>query len=56
MTTMATPIQSLRALAEERKLKRYLCVCLESRRRTVGGVTVLPYATFLEGMWEGEYD
>lgn len=29
-------LKSLKALAEERKLKRYLCVCLEARRRQVG--------------------
>jgi predicted AAA+ superfamily ATPase len=45
-------LKSLRALAEERRLKRYLCVSLEQRRRTVAGVTVLPYAEFLEELWE----
>ena len=41
-------LKSLRALAEEKKLKRYLCVSLEARARTVEGVTVLPYKIFLE--------
>ena len=48
-------IKSLRAIAEERKLKRYLCVSLEPRMRTLGGVTVLPFKEFLEALWSGEY-
>jgi predicted AAA+ superfamily ATPase len=48
-------LKSLRALAEETRLKRYLCVSLEPRARTIGGVTILPYRTFLKGLWGGEY-
>jgi predicted AAA+ superfamily ATPase len=48
-------LKGLRALEEERKLKRYLCVCLEPRRRTIGKLQVLPYAEFLEALWDGEY-
>ncbi len=48
-------LKSLRALAEEKKLKRYLCVSLEPRRRQVGGVIVLPYRQFLEALWSGQY-
>jgi len=48
-------LKSLRALAEEKKLKRFLCVSLEPRRRKVGGVTVLPYEAFLQKLWSGEY-
>lgn len=48
-------VKSLRALAEERKLKRYLCVCLEPRPREVGGVRVLPLTDFLETLWGGQY-
>lgn len=55
-TISARDLKPLRALAEEKKLKRYLCVCLERRRRTVAGVTVLPYAEFLEALWGGEYE
>jgi predicted AAA+ superfamily ATPase len=51
----ATDLKSLKALAEERKLKRYLCVSLEARRRQVGEVTILPVRSFLNGLWEGEY-
>lgn len=48
-------LKSLRALAEEKKLRRYLCVCLEPRPRKAGGVAVLPYREFLEQLWNGEY-
>jgi len=48
-------IKSLRALAEEKRLKRYLCVSLEPRRRKIEGVMVLPFKEFLEALWSGEY-
>ena len=48
-------LKPLRALAEEEKLRRYLCVCLEPRRRRLGEVEVLPYAEFLGALWNGEY-
>ena len=48
-------IKPLRALAEEKKLKRYLCVSLEPRIREFEGVTVLPFREFLEALWSGEY-
>lgn len=48
-------LRSLRALAEERKLKRYVCVSLESRARTVEGVTIMPHRAFLEALWSDEF-
>ncbi len=48
-------LKSLRALAEEKKLKRYLCVCLEARARKTRDIVILPYKQFLEGLWNGEY-
>ena len=48
-------LKALRALAEEEKLRRYLCVCLEPRRRRAGLVDVLPYPEFLAALWNGEY-
>jgi predicted AAA+ superfamily ATPase len=51
----AQDLKALRALAEERKLKRYLCVSLEPRRREVESVSILPYAEFLQALWSGEY-
>jgi uncharacterized protein len=54
-TVSPQDLKSLRAFAEERRLKRYLCVSLEPRTRTVGDVTVLPYHAFLKALWAGEY-
>jgi predicted AAA+ superfamily ATPase len=48
-------LRSLRALAEESKLARYLCVSLESRPRHVEGIEVLPYSDFLARLWAGEF-
>ena len=48
-------VKSLRALAEEKNLKRYLCVSLEPRMRKFDGVIVFPYKEFLEALWSGEY-
>jgi predicted AAA+ superfamily ATPase len=47
-------LRSLRALAEEARLKRYLCVSLEPRRRQIEAITVLPYREFLDMLWGGE--
>ena len=51
----AYDLKPLQALAEEKKLKRYLCVSLEPRMRKIGDVTVLPYKEFLEALWSGRY-
>jgi predicted AAA+ superfamily ATPase len=48
-------IKSLRALAEEQQLKRYLCVSLEPRARILAGVTIVPFQEFLETLWGGGY-
>jgi len=48
-------LRSLRALAEEKKLKRYICVSLEARQRTVGDIAVVPYMKFLTSLWSGAY-
>lgn len=41
----------LRVLAEEQKLKRYICVSLEPVRRRSGGIDILPYREFLDLLW-----
>jgi predicted AAA+ superfamily ATPase len=51
----AQDIKPLTALAEEKGLKRYLCVSLEPRARKLAHVTILPYKDFLEALWEGAY-
>jgi predicted AAA+ superfamily ATPase len=48
-------LRPLRALGEERLLKRLLCVCFEPRPRQVEGISVLPLAHFLDALWAGEY-
>jgi predicted AAA+ superfamily ATPase len=48
-------IKSLRMLAEERKLKRYICVSMEPRRRKVGNIDILPYKEFLDLLWGEAY-
>lgn len=48
-------LRSLRALAEEKEQKHYLCVSLEPRPRKVGEVMILPYQEFLDRLWNGEY-
>lgn len=48
-------VKSLRALAEEKKLKRYLCVSLEPRMRKFEGITILPLREFLDALWSGKY-
>lgn len=47
----AADLRSLEALAEEATMSRWLCVCLEPRRRQVGRVTVLPWREFLAELW-----
>ena len=51
----AQDLRSLRALAEEKQLERYLCVSLEPRARKVDGISVLPIIEFLQALWSGEY-
>ena len=51
----AQDLKSLHALAEEKKLKRYLCVSLEPRRRQVRNIVILPYRQFLDALWDGEF-
>jgi predicted AAA+ superfamily ATPase len=48
-------LKSLRMLAEENQLKRYVCVSLEPRQRQVAGITILPVQEFLEALWSGSY-
>jgi len=51
----ARDLKSLRALAEEKQLKRYLCVSLEARARNIEDISILPIKEFLEALWSGEY-
>jgi len=51
----AQDLKSLRAFAEEKQLKRYLCVSLEPRARKIDGISVLPLTEFLESLWSKKY-
>ena len=48
-------LKSLKALAEEKRMRRYLAVSFEPRRRQVGEVMVLPWRVFLDKLWNGDY-
>ncbi len=48
-------LKSLQALAEEKVLKRLICVSLETRPRRVGNLLLLPWKHFLDALWSGEY-
>ena len=48
-------LKGLKALAEENQLKRFLCVAMVDRPRTVNGISVVPWAHFLDALWAGEY-
>jgi predicted AAA+ superfamily ATPase len=54
-TVSPQDVKSLRALADERKLKRYVCVSLEARPRRVDGLALVPVREFLDALWSGEY-
>lgn len=54
-TVSAQDVKSLRALAEERQLDRYVCVTLEPRPRRVDGIALMPVREFLDALWAGAY-
>ncbi len=48
-------LKGLKALAEEQRFHRYICVAMVDRPRTVDGITVLPWRHFFDALWAGEY-
>lgn len=46
-------LRGLRALQEEKLLKRYVVPSLETRSRTTDGIEILPWDDFLEMLWAG---
>jgi predicted AAA+ superfamily ATPase len=48
-------LRGLRALREEKLLKHYVMVCLETRPRVVDGIEILPWKNFLDRLWEGDF-
>jgi len=51
----SSDLKSLMAIAEEKKLKRYIAVSLEPRSRKIGEISILPYKQFLKELWAGKY-
>lgn len=51
----ARDLKSLLAIKEERKLKKYVCVCLDPRPRTADGIEIVPLEHFLDALWDGAY-
>ncbi|MFZ0131838.1 MAG: AAA family ATPase [Desulfobacterales bacterium] len=51
----AVDIKPLRMLAEEKILKRYICISLEPRKRKVGDIDILPYKEFLDLLWDNAF-
>jgi predicted AAA+ superfamily ATPase len=48
-------LRSLRALADERRFKRLLCVSLDARSRKAGEIAIVPLRRFLAELWGGVY-
>lgn len=48
-------LRSLRALAEETRFQRLICVSMEPRRRMVDGIEILPWREFLTLLWQDAY-
>lgn len=48
-------LRSLHVFKGEGLVKRYLCVCLESRPRRVEGIDIVLLSRFLHSLWEGDY-
>jgi predicted AAA+ superfamily ATPase len=49
-------LRSLKAIAEEKRLKHCICASLEKRSRRVDGIVILPYREFLANLWDGQYN
>lgn len=48
-------LKSLRTLAEEKTLKRFVCVTLEATPRMVGEIRLVPFEQFLGELWAGGF-
>jgi len=47
-------LKGLKAIAEEGRFKRFICVSLDKRPRKAGKIEILPYQEFLEMLWAGK--
>ena len=48
-------LRGIRALREEALLRNYIVASLVERPRAVDGIEVLPFDTFVERLWDGEW-
>ena len=48
-------LRGIKAIKEEKKLKRYVVISMEQRPRTVDGIQILPWEDFLQKLWAGEF-
>ena len=48
-------VRGLFAVAEEKAFKRLVCVSLSPRPQRAGRIEILPWADFLDALWEGEF-
>lgn len=48
-------LKGLRALAQERHIKKYVVVSFDPRRRVLDGIQVVPWREFLDGLWGREW-
>lgn len=56
-TTRVTPrhLTGLRALAEEKKMKRYFLVSQDQTPAKIQGIECIPWSQFLEKLWGGQF-
>jgi predicted AAA+ superfamily ATPase len=48
-------LKGLRALSEEMRLRRRIVVCRERRARRIDDIDVLPWADFLDALWDDQF-
>lgn len=53
-TVSPRDLRSLRALSQEGRMRRLLCVSLDVRPRREDGIEIVPVSIFLERLWSGE--
>ena len=49
-------LRGLRELRKEGAFKRFVVASLEPRPRIVDGIEILPWRTFVERLWSGDFE
>ena len=47
-------LKGLKALAEEKQIKRYIVISLDPQKRKLGPFEIYPWETFLKELWSGK--